>query len=128
MSVTTEVHKAWISTECHCDDDDSGYEWCDGCYEDDLGIVGMVLDRWLIANGMDNDEPNVLIQTNRMNWNGVSGQCVVEFKDILNALKLNGDWKVEFRLDGKDLTACRYSHDEPTGAEFTITITNEEVE
>jgi hypothetical protein len=125
MSVTTEVHKAWISTECSCDDE---FECWGDCHEDDLGIVGMVLDRWLIANGMDNDEPNVLIRTDRMNWNGVSGQCVVEFNDILNALKLNGDWKVEFRLDGKDLTACRYSHDEPCGALFTLTTTDEEVE
>ena len=69
MSVTTEVHKAWISTECSCDVE---FECWGDCYEDDLCIVGMVLDRWLIANGMDNDEP--------------------------------------------------------TGAEFTITITNEEVE
>lgn len=125
MPVTTEVHKAWISTDCTCDDE---FECWGDCYEDDLGIVGMVLDRWLIANGMDNDEPNVLIRTDRMNWNGVSGQIIVEFGDILNALKLNGDWKVEFRLDGKDLTACRYSHDEPCGALFTLTTTDEEVE
>lgn len=125
MSVTNIVHTAWISTQCPCDDE---FDCRGDCYEDDLGIVGMLLDRWLIANDMEKDEPNVLIQTNRMNWNGISGHAIVEFKNILNALKLDGDWNIKFYLDGKDLVAYRYSHDEPTGAEFTITITNEEVE
>ena len=104
MSVTNIVHTAWISTQCPCDDE---FDCRGDCYEDDLGIVGMLLDRWLIANDMEKDEPNVLIQTNRMNWNGISGHAIVEFKNILNALKLDGDWNIKFYLDGKDLVAYR---------------------
>jgi len=115
-----------ISTECHCHDDDSGYEWCDGCYEHDKEMVLSLIERWVNNYAPESWEGNVAIDGKGMGWRGVSGGAIVDMTDILPALSLNGDYRLVVTLDGGELSAVRSSHDEPCGASFRITFTNEE--
>ncbi len=123
----TIAAESWdISTECHCHDDDSGYEWCDGCWEDDRALVLSLIERWVNNYAPEPWEGNVSIDASGMGWRGVSGRAIVDMTDILPALSLNGDYRLVVTLDGGELSAVRSSHDEPCGASFRITFTNEE--
>jgi len=115
-----------ISTECHCYDDDSGYEWCGGCYEDDKREVLILIERWVNNYAPESWEGNVAIDAKGMGWQRVSGRAIVDMTDILPALRINGDYRLVVTLDGGELSAVRSSHDEPCGASFRITFTNEE--
>lgn len=57
-----------------------------------------------------------------MTWQRLDRWTVVEATDVLQALVINGDYRlVVTRVEGEDeIRAVRYSHDEPTGASFTI--------
>lgn len=72
------------------------------------------------------------LSSERMNWDGVSGFTVVDYKQVVNALKLNGDYRIEFHVDEAtpdNYVVLRYSHDEPCGARFIVRpATDEEVE
>jgi hypothetical protein len=63
-----------------------------------------------------------------MNWDKVSGEAVVSFDKVLDALKINGDFNLRFKQEGTVLTAIRSSHDEPTGAGFSFTLIKDEDE
>jgi hypothetical protein len=57
-----------------------------------------------------------------MGWQRSSGEAVVDFDKVLDALKINGDFNLRFKQEGTVLTATRSSHDEPTGAGFSFTL------
>lgn len=52
-----------------------------------------------------------------MGWLRQSGfaECLSNPERITELLSLNAEFRLEFELIGKTLTARRWSHDEPTG-------------
>ena len=68
-------------------------------------------------------EPDhVLIKGRAMGWQRKEGWITVEaqWDSIYRALTINGDYTLKITLKGENFTVVRYSHDEPTGATFTI--------
>ena len=73
------------------------------------------------------------IDGKNMGWTHRTGFCVVESKNIIEALRINGDYRLVFTfsdvLTATTVKVVRYSHDEPMGAYFEISkATDEEVE
>jgi hypothetical protein len=123
---TIKAESYEISTECHCDDV-TEYEWCNGwCYDLDKELVLSLIERWVNNYAPESWQGNVSIDGSGMGWRGVSGRAIVDMTDILPALSVNGDYRLVVTLDGGELSAVRSSHDEPCGASFRITFTNEE--
>lgn len=120
-----EVKKFEITSECTCvefdeDENESQSSECWGCFDDDLSNFEYeILRPWLDANGWDHDTI-ILVQSLNMNWNHVAGWTNARASEVVDALKLNGDFILRYTLDGKDLTCVRSSHDE-LGAAFTFT-------
>ena len=123
---TIKLESYEISTECHCHDDDSGYEWCDGCYDVDKELILNLIEQWVNNYAPEYWQGNVSIDGSGMGWRGVSGRAIVDITDILPALSVNGDYRLVVTTMESLLSAVRYSHDEPCGASFSITFTNEE--
>lgn len=70
-----------------------------------------------------NNEPTSLrIEGKSMGWQSRSGYKEIDatFNELWSSLTLNGDWTLVFTLAGTSFTVFRYSHDEPTGASFSI--------
>jgi hypothetical protein len=84
------------------------------------------MNTWRKTVGVDWN--TVRITGRAMNWDKVSGEAVVSFDKVLDALKINGDFNLRFKQEGTVLTATRSSHDEPTGAGFTFTLIKDEDE
>lgn len=123
--ITTE-QMFTLTTECTCEYYDDNDELvpsndCYGCYDDDKAWVLDVLQAWLDRQETD----RVKITCDRMRWNNLAGVLFVdaEPENLLRALTLNGDYRLEFRISSDDaLSATRYSHDEPVGtAPFIFT-------
>jgi len=90
---------------------------CYGCWSDEVSNFDYeIIKPWRDANGFDEDT-NIRVDFNRVNWNGVSGYGIVKATAswVISAISINTDWRVVFTLNGKALTATRYSHDEPVG-------------
>ena len=72
------------------------------------------------------------IEGTGMGWQRLSGFIVVSAEDAPRALMLRGDFRIVLMGDTDEpskFRAHRYSHDEPTGASFTLRpATPEEVE
>jgi hypothetical protein len=128
----TEPLKFEFTNECVClsyDEDTDTYstepsEYCYGdCYAEQVeSLEARVLSPWREALGIDlSDE--VLIIAQGMGWQGLSGWATTtaDTEGVIKALSINGSYRLALTLDGKTLTANRYSHDEPTGsAVFTF--------
>jgi hypothetical protein len=69
-----------------------------------------------------NNPEYLRIAGSRMGWQARSGYKVIKatHKELWDALTFSGDWTLSYVLEGDSLTVTRYSHDEPTGASFTI--------
>jgi hypothetical protein len=105
-----------------CGTDTRFTDWCDGaCYEYKLEhLEEYLLPAYMSANG----EPEYLrIEGTRMGWQAKTGYKIIKatHKELWDALTFSGDWTLRYMLENKSLTVTRYSHDEPTGASFTIT-------
>jgi len=73
------------------------------------------------------------IEGRNMGWQHQGGHIVVPSNKVVEALTLNGDYRIVITLpnegDITEFTAVRYSHDEPCGASFTARpATEDEVE
>jgi hypothetical protein len=88
--------------------------------------VTRLIAQWEHNYAPESWEGNVRIEGSGMGWQRVSGRAIVDMTDILPALRVNGDYRLVVTLDGGELSAVRSSHDEPCGASFRITFTNEE--
>lgn len=70
------------------------------------------------------------INGHNMNWTHDDGFIVVRGEKVIDALKLNGDYRLEFIFQSSELAmpvkVVRYSHDEPMGAYFDIVQATEE--
>jgi hypothetical protein len=125
MSDTKTVIEFELSSDCSCEvyDEDTDTSTpsneCFGCFDEDKdNFKYEVLNPWLEANGW-NTESLVYVFSGNMNWNQVAGWTNIYANQVVDCLTLNGDFTLRFKLDGKDLTCVRSSHDE-YGALFTF--------
>ena len=67
----------------------------------------------------------VRIEGRNMGWQNRSGYAIAQgtWESVYNKLAINGDYTLRFTLAGDSFTVVRSSHDEPTGAYFTIRAT-----
>lgn len=70
------------------------------------------------------------INGRNMGWTHADGFIIVRGEQVLDALKLNGDYRLEFIFQSSELAmpvkVARFSHDEPMGAFFDIVQATEE--
>ena len=74
---------------------------------------------WLKLVG---EPEHLLIKGKAMGWQRQDGMATLDAQwgNLYRALTINGDYTLKMKLEGKNFTVIRYSHDEPTGATFTI--------
>ena len=128
----TELLEDWtstLSTECQClvlDDNDQEVtpSECLECGEWMLEDAHLILEEWQKRNS--NPEAALITGAN-LGWQRLSGYSIargyvyeVLTKAILKRLMLDADFRLELKIQGKDLTATRWSHDEPMGCSFTL--------
>lgn len=105
-----------------CDTELQSDTYCTGACWTDANYTGeLALDDWLKSV----DEPKHLrIEGRAMGWQRRSGwtDVTATWEKLRDALALDrADWTLRFDVDEQGiLTARRYSHDEPTGASFSI--------
>lgn len=126
--ITTNYERTYyLSTDCGCTffDEDAG-EYvdateCFGCYTDDEDTILHELTRWITRNEVE----AVAVQCSSMTWRNVPARALMNAQavQLLGAMTIRGDYRLEFYWDAEDnLTARRWSHDEPTGTGlFTFT-------
>ena len=117
-----------LSSNCECE---GGYdEGCMGevCYvpiKEDL--EEFVFPEFLRRNG---NPSSITIIGKAMGWQRVSGVMTIpaDFDRFFSALTINGDWTLRFSLIDNKFSVVRSSHDEPTGAGFSVEPSTEEPE
>jgi hypothetical protein len=106
---------ASVTTDCLCENEDgTPQDYCDNCYEWQKEDVFSLLGEWYLANGIDEDDP-ILIKGSGMTWQRLDGFKWTTPMELDGALSLDGDFRIEWYLEDGELTARRWSHDEPTG-------------
>jgi hypothetical protein len=117
-----------LSSNCICEEEDYRDRGCDGwaCYQpikDDF--EENIFPEFLARN---NNPLFVKITGKAMGWQRLTGHAIIpaDFDRLFDALTINGDWTLRIKLEGNVLTVVRSSHDEPTGATFTIEPSTEE--
>jgi hypothetical protein len=136
MTEQPEYYTAEVTSDCRCEiyDEDTDStkldeygeparpDYCHGdCYTESLyDLYDNFLTDWRKANGIDEDDL-VVVSTEGMLWNKVSGWTTIEANKLNDALTLNGDFTLRYKLskDYTELTCVRSSHDE-YGSLFTI--------
>ena len=116
-----------ITNDCTCEEIKNpqvGYEpadECYGCYKDSLYDLQELLGTWRTAQGIDEETTVDLLGMN-VGWQRTraKGVCLPKVHDIMDIMKINGDWRMVFKIQGNLLTIWRYSHDEPTGSVWEI--------
>jgi hypothetical protein len=123
-----------VSSNCVCEDYDEETgeavfsNDCFGCYQDSLELLkSEVVEPWLEANDFYEDTA-IRISGTAIGWRRLAGYKDTTPKELVEALSLNGDYTLNFTLTGNALTVMRYSHDEPTGASFTVDVSPEQDE
>jgi hypothetical protein len=140
MEITvTEKQQFTLTNDCVCTkfDEETGEEmvdengdpipsdYCHECYEEELEVFHeFILDEWLARNNADRDS-RIIVSSEAMNWNKVSGIASVSAKNLVDTLSINTSWILRFTLDDKELTVVRSSHDE-LGAPFVVEIDTRE--
>lgn len=127
MDTTIDYTATYIlTTDCTCEYYDENDELvpsddCLGCYEDELFDLREKLDMWIEYH----DASYVRVDASGLGWMKRSGYTVTTAtaKHVIDMLTLNGDYRAEFYFDAENnLTARRWSHDEPVGTGlFTFT-------
>jgi hypothetical protein len=121
---TIEKLTAEVTTDCLCENEDgTPQEYCYGdCYEWQKEWVFELLGMWQVANGIDEDDP-ILINAESIGWQHRSGFKWTTMLELHGALALDGgDFRIKWYLENDELTARRWSHDEPVGTGlFTFT-------
>ena len=112
-----EKQTVTVTTDCLCGegDTDTLTEYCSGeCYEWQKEDVFALLGEWQLLNNVDEDD-TIRINASSVGWQGRSGYKDTDILELHGALSLNGDFKIDWYLEGNELTARRWSHDEPVG-------------
>lgn len=134
---TDTIIKASVTTNCECVDYlPAGTEsmaievvpadFCYGCDEDNREALQWLINTWLERQTIQTNR--VRVYSPAMGWLRQEAWTVTDVTNLLDSVRLNGDYTLNFTLDGKDLSAVRYSHDEPTGAPFVFNLVTEEDE
>ena len=136
MSETLQTTYAEITTDCVCEtyNESNGDDWvpsatCYGCYDESLADLrdNLLIPFFSLIGA--NDNSNILVEGTGMGWQGRAGWIIVTARDLHDALAIDGEYRVEYRFDGTDLKARRYSHDEPTGTGvFTFALAPDDAE
>jgi hypothetical protein len=121
MTDTTLEWKSVISTDCTCEDENGKPdEFCnDYCWIMNGAETSDLLNEWVSRNG-ETATDTAKVSSTRMNWDGVAGYAVSEVTKLPETLAIRGDYRLSFTLRNNELIIWRYSHDEPTGAYFTV--------
>jgi hypothetical protein len=118
---TMEKHTVELTSDCTCTNEDgTPSNDCFDCWDDSVWLFKDLMNTWRKTVGVEWD--TVRVTGKGMGWQRTSGEAVIPFDEVLELLKINGDFNLRFEREGKVLTATRSSHDEPTGAEFTFTL------
>ena len=132
---------AEITTHCTCtkfnedgfeildaDGNPEPVEYCYGdCYEFAVeDLYESLVKEWLAIKGWALDD-TLRVDGTSMGWRHQSGWALTSADKIHESLAVNSDFILRFTLDGDDLYAVRYSHDEPVGTgRFTFTLATDE--
>jgi len=116
------VTKVILTTDCECEiyDEETGEfrpsdgTECFGCYDSAWNDFTENFARWLDSVG-GTDENKIVIRGEGMGWERRAGWAIFPASEAHEALTINGEYRVDYSFDGSELTAVRYSHDEPTG-------------
>ena len=118
---STVIANASLTSDCQCEvyDDETGVsnpatECLGYCFDDQVEDVESLIQDWL--NGPSFEGFTVEVTYSGVNWNRLSGKGGWEpesIKDVWQALTINGDFTLRFKLlsDGI-LEVVRSSHDE----------------
>ena len=125
----TEIRELEISTDCSCVDEMDDGEFkpsqdCYGCWDDLMEMYGWdIYQPWIEANCM-NEATVVVMRYANLDWDRKAGAVAFQVKELeeFEPLKINGDFTLRWKLDGKKLTVTRSSHDE-YGASFEFEVT-----
>jgi len=122
---TIEKQTVSVTTDCLCENEDgTPQENCYGdCYEWQKEDVFELLGQWYVLNKIEEDDP-ILIEVDKIGWTNASAYKWTTPMELDGALSLNGDFRIEWYLEEGtyNLTARRWSHDEPMGTGlFTFT-------
>ena len=127
---TIQKYTASVTTDCECttENDETGEygpsnECFGDCYEWQKENVFEVLGQWQKTNHIDEDD-TILINGTGMGWAKQDGYKYTNILELDGALALDrGDFRIEWYLENGELTARRWSHDEPVGTGlFTFTV------
>lgn len=132
----SNTHKSVVlTTNCTCPQEEieNGVECYGFCFEETYSILENLIEEWREMNSHKASD-EVRIDGEKMTWQRLDGHAIVDVSKgltdaIIGTLSLKGgDWTLVFKLseDGH-LSTVRYSHDEPTGAGFSIGFVPEEV-
>lgn len=107
-------------------------EWCSGCWDDAVSNLAYdIVIPFIKSKGWSEDDL-LYIGGSGVGWQSRSGYCIAKADTdaIVKALSINGDFRLVFTYEDGEMTARRYSHDEPMGTgEFVFRLaTEEEVE
>jgi hypothetical protein len=121
---TTEKYTASVTTDCLCENEDgTPTSECFDCYEWQKDGVFELIGMWQTLNNIDEDD-TILINGTSMGWAKQDGYKYTNILELHGALALDGgDFKIEWYWEDGELTARRWSHDEPVGTGlFTFTV------
>jgi len=127
----TQKYTCTITSDCTCEiyDEDTDStkldeygeparpEYCYGeCYTEAVyDFTDNFLPMWLDYHKLDKDG-KVLLFAGGIGWNKVSATGFVDVSDIHKVMQIDGDFRNVFTIEGGELYAIRYSHDEPVGS------------
>ena len=125
---TIEKYTVSVTTDCVCytENDETGEhdfsnECFGDCYESQKEDVFWLLGMWQTLNDIDENDP-ILIQVDKIGWTNASAYKWTTMLELHGALALDGDFRIEWYWEDGELTARRWSHDEPVGTGlFTFT-------
>lgn len=125
--INNDFQLATLTTECVCHEEDGIDEVCFGdCYEWQQEDVYWLVMEWAKEKGFDEDTA-IRIEGKGMGWTKASGYKISKVSDLDTAMNLDGDFRLEYRLQDGELTVERFSHDEPAGGcVFTFTKVEED--
>jgi hypothetical protein len=120
-----------VTSDCICEVYDEELEQytpateCFGdCYSEMVeNLNEVIIKPYAEAKGWQLDD-QIKVEVSAIGWQRRSGYTMTTLDGLLESLQINGDFRIVFtrNLDTNELTAVRYSHDEPVGTgTFEIT-------
>jgi len=117
---TLEKFVVTLQSDCTCtNEDETPADDCFGCWDDSIYLFDELISAWRKNANIETDR--VFIAGRGMTWERLDGHATADIDTLYKALTIRGDFRLEFRLVGAELTATRYSHDEPVGCSFAFT-------